>query len=154
MMIFIDGADGSGKSTLISELSEKYAVVRIPRGVNQKLYWNKLRMSACVLTLVFDRSPLTEIVYRSVDGKHAEFDIEDCLTWIKGEKIIICDTDTSFSDAHKRGEDNITDEAKHTLIRDRYHCLADILMMSGYDVYFYDWHNQSVDEILDFIGGN
>lgn len=153
MLIFVEGPDGSGKSTLIKQLSEKYITARVPKNAETVRVWNEFQSIHDGVMIVFDRSPLTEIIYRSVYGPKSSFSLEDCLTWLKGNKIIFCDTDSAYDDAQHRGEDNVTDRVHHDTLRLRYQCLADILKQSGFDVYYYDWHLQDVYEIMDFIEG-
>lgn len=153
MLIFVEGPDGSGKSTLIKQLSEKYITARVPKTAETAHVWNEFQTIDGDINIVFDRSPLTEIIYRSVYGPKSSFSLEDCLEWLKGNKIVFCDTDSAYDDAQRRGEDNVTSKVHHETLRLRYQCLADILKQSGFNVYHYDWHLQDLYEVIDFIRG-
>ena len=111
MLILVEGADGSGKTTLVNQLSEYFPTMRINRGNNhlKELYDNLTCMNE---DIVLDRSFITDVVYRlaldddiGTDGINMFY--MDCI--LRDSIVIYCKTVTQFDDAKSRGEDNITD---------------------------------------------
>ncbi len=155
MLVFIEGPDGSGKSTLIKQLSEKYIVSRVPRAAEESTVWNFFKRCPKDITILFDRSPITEVVYRTVDKNPAKFSYLSLLGWLRRNKVIFCNNIKAFENAITRGEDNITDKKQHSEIAHTYQTIVNMLRSEGYQIMDYDWQEQTLDDVIKFIeGGN
>lgn len=155
MIIFVEGPDGSGKSTLIHQLSERYMTARIPKAAENAKLWSKMCNACRSDNVLFDRSPLTECVYRTFDGSDRKFNITDVIAWLKRGKIVYCSTDTSYEDSVNRGEDNITRKEDAEKIRMLYNALISAMRAEGIEVMNYNWKVNTPDDVIKFIeGGN
>lgn len=125
MIIYFEGADGTGKTTLIQKLHDEfgYRVIvgpeRIQDKIKERYNWNKFVLNYVDDKYVYliDRGPLTELVYRLSDNADSYIDIDSLKVLFNDCKIVLCDYWDSFNNAMKRGEDNITDENRHRQIR-------------------------------------
>lgn len=153
MLIFVEGPDGSGKSTLVKALSDKYATAKVPRNAESIQLWNAIKRVSDGGDVVFDRSPITDLMYRILDGEACTCGIDNILYWLHGSKIIFCNSDTAFKDAMERGETNITDESRHNILSSIYETFMQILKLSKYDVMYYDWRYNSLTDVIEFIQG-
>lgn len=155
MLIFVEGPDGSGKSTLVKQLLDCGAVsyqTSVDRLSNivQEYKWYSLSN----LNIVFDRSFITEIVYRIEDGKTTNsFDLFKLMSILRGKcKIIYCNNNFAFQDAMERGEDNITYEYRHKRLSSIYDDLYYIFEnYSNVPIMYYDWRNNNLQDVINFI---
>lgn len=154
MIIFVEGCDGSGKSTLINQLSEHFIVVRIPRVAEDRYAWDKLCLMCKNLSdrhILVDRSPLTEYIYRSEERTESKFQFASVMNWLRRGKFVYCRSYTAHEDAMKRGEDNITTKSRHDKIQQFYDTFVPSLIAEGIKVMYYDWHEQSPNDVIKFI---
>lgn len=155
MIIFVEGCDGSGKSTLIKQLSERYPVMRIPRAAEIASLWSDVLRLGRNNTILMDRSPLTELVYRSWENAKSKFGYVNVLTWIRRGKLIYCKTNTSFEDAQKRGEDFVTEAKDAEKLQNLYDTMITAMRTDDVRILDYNWRTDSLDKVIDFIeGGN
>ena len=153
MLVLLEGADGSGKTTLCKQLKEFGFNVAAPVDrVEPKPYeeWIKLINKG---DAIVDRSFITELVYRAVDGKETgNLTLEQMCYLLKYCKIILCETDSAFEDSIKRGEDNITDKETATKIKDAYKLILTMLdKFTKAEVFTYNWKKQKFNEVIKFI---
>lgn len=142
MIIYFEGADGSGKTTLkekvvdrlmnMSSLTDKYTIVNnIEPYINSNpssgvrcsktelyLRWREL-IDDQEAIYVIDRSPLSDIVYRAFDEHDVLMTLDDFTYLIKTTKVInvFCDSDRAEELMKARGDDNPIALAKHRTIR-------------------------------------
>lgn len=158
MTIFVEGPDGSGKTTLIKQLSNRYSNVSISRMEEDSLLWSKLINFAKSLPnkfILVDRSPLTEYVYRAEDRNESKFPYSSVVKWLRQGKIIYCNNNDSFENAIRRGEDNITVKSRHDKIRQFYDTFIPTLESEGIPVMYYNWQENCLDDVIKFVeGGN
>lgn len=164
MIIILEGADGSGKTTLANQLNYFYPVIRIDRH-NQhlsKLYYLLKAGDSNNIDFVIDRSFITDIVYRSVfkdeeDYGNKTITLREMAEILENAIVIYCKTNTSYADAKKRGEDNIVDAKTHKKICDCYdRIITFIKTRSNTKVITYDWRKMCFEKLvdeLDNIGG-
>lgn len=162
MLIFVEGPDGSGKTTLCKELIKAKAadiLVTVPRGVkNQKQFYDSLLFSEH--KIVFDRCFISDIVYRIWDNcKTDDMMLDDMLSVLHygNSHIIFCDTDTAFDDAQSRGESFITNRKNHDIISNNYKTLQMMLRkFTKVPIMVYDRKFSDVSDVIKFIekGGN
>ena len=157
MIVIVEGVDGSGKSTLVQELYNKgYAVQKVQ--FNQKVHW-KVLSKICNdnnLTIIEDRSPITDIVYRLYDKGEPDCKegIEDIASMFEnyGIRLIYCKNNTSYKDGRERGETNITTNTAHNDIKRIYDIIIGTLERSySSQIMYYDWHKDSIKDVIKFI---
>ena len=154
MLVILEGVDGSGKTTLCNQLKEKGipTVTAVDRFSKFPYYeWLKLVYENTIS--VVDRSFITELVYRTVDGKNSgTMKLEDMCKILSSCKVILCETDTAFEDSMSRGEDNITDEKTSKQIQLTYRIITTMLSkFTSVKTFTYDWKHQTVDDVINFI---
>ena len=108
MFVLVEGIDGSGKSTLVKELSNYYTVVAPKR--NDKEMFLSLKLFYSDEVMVFDRSILSDMVYRIFDGEEPDCSIFDIMRVLEHSIIIYCKNKNSYKKSIERGEDNIIDK--------------------------------------------
>lgn len=163
MIIFLEGPDGSGKTTLLHELNAKfgYEIAICPERNSDKLKernsWLNFIYDYENRIVICDRSFISEFVYRLYDQSQTYLRLCDLITFLQEScKFIFCDTDTSFTDAQDRGEDNITTYESHCKIRRLYCLVFDILSLFEPSIckMKYDWHKQDAIDVVKFINSN
>ena len=155
MLIFIEGPDGSGKSTLVKALSKTYSTATICKKTDNIAFWNAIYNISDRATLIFDRSPITELVYRACDNGPASYGLNEVTYWLRHSKIVFCNTPTAYDDAMSRGETNITNQWDHISLTNAYKLFITMLKKAGYQVMDYNWQEQTLDDVIKFIeGGN
>lgn len=154
MLILVEGADGSGKTTLVNQLNEYFPTLRINRNNDHipDFYDNLTCMGE---DIVLDRSFITDVVYRLAldDGKETDgidiFYIEHILL---DSVVVYCKTATQFDDAKARGEDNITDLKTAQKISRYYDAVMKFInTRTSTHVIKYDWHFDTVEELVSTI---
>ena len=156
MIILIEGADGSGKSTLLNRLSEigfKTMTAPIP---NRNMYekWNKLVYNSIYYgeNYIFDRSFISEIIYRVIDGRNSYISLGQVCELLKFSKIILCETPTQFEDSIARSETNITTIENAELIRHKYRDFVKMVnKLEKVPYIVYNWKVDSISKAIHFI---
>ena len=151
MIIFVEGCDGSGKSTLIKQLSERYPVMRIPRAAENFNLWNRVISMGKDDFVLMDRSPLTELIYRTWENEHSKFGYFNVLRWLSKGKVIFCKTETAFEDAQNRGEDLVTDKINAKRLSSLYDSMVSMLKTDHVRVLDYNWQENCLDDVIKFI---
>lgn len=154
MLILVEGADGSGKTTLVNQLNAYFPTMRINREHDHiKEFYNNL---ICMKEdIVLDRSFITDIVYRlaldddkDTDGINIFY--MDCI--LRESIIIYCKTATQYDDAMHRGEDNITDLKTAQKISRYYDAVMKFInTRTSTHVIKYDWHFDSATDVISTI---
>lgn len=157
MIVFVEGSDGSGKSTLIRQLSNRYSNIRIARDVESGKMWKRLLKFSKHIgrnkVLLVDRSPLTELVYRTEDGRESKFNRSLVYKCLKSGKTIYCKTLTAYEDAMRRGEDNLCVKERHRNVQKIYDYNVMNLSINGAKILRYDWRKDSLETVINFIEG-
>lgn len=156
MLVILEGADGSGKTTLMQQLLEKgFTCKKTLRGENnerlRRLYEDAIFNDDVI---IIDRSFISDIVYRCNDDLPREsLDACEAIQILdKNCKIVYCKTDSQYDDSIRRGEDNITSYSKSEQISKTYDFFTTFIMKyTDAEVFEYNWHNQIVDDVVDFI---
>ena len=154
MLVLLEGVDGTGKTTLLKELLDRgFCCKRTFRHDNNdaRPFYKCSHSSEIV---VLDRSFISDMVYRMVDNLWAEdLSMHDAAEVLDGDvKIIHCVNSNHYEDAMKRGEDNITDKT----LSDKIAFIYEIFMTyfnkyTNAKVFKYDYHCNTVDDVIDFI---
>ena len=154
MLIILEGVDGSGKTTLCNQLKQKGFIVKPPVDRLDKFPYRKwLKLSKKQDITIVDRSFITELVYRTIDGKPVgKMTLKEMCNVLRFCKIVLCETDSSFEDSMIRGEDNITSEKTSKLIQIIYQIITAMLSkFTPVKAFTYDWKHQTVDDVINFI---
>lgn len=156
-IIILEGGDGSGKTTLAKQLVDAGAeYVKFDRNIdNMYREYSNLLLKSLHDYVVLDRSFITDIVYRLHDDKKPDnMNLQQMLYIIQSKSVVIihCETDTSYEDSMRRGEDNITDKQDADAIKILYNVI--IKMFEKYTkvpVFKYNWQKQKPIEVIKFI---
>lgn len=128
MIVYFEGVDGSGKSTVVKTLKDRYGCKtaigpdRISDKHQELLNWYDFddRHRGDIRYLV-DRGPITEFIYRLIrDDEKSYLALKDLDSLLYGNKIVFCETAHAYDRAMTRGEDNIVDEKLHAKIKKAY----------------------------------
>ena len=157
MLIFVEGPDGSGKTTLCKELIECGAAdvyMSMSRKTEKrKQFYDSLLFSEH--KIVFDRCFISDVAYRIWDnGKTDDMMLDDMLHVLRygNSRIIFCDTDTAFDDAQSRGENFITNRKNHDVISNNYRTLQMMLRkFTKVPIMVYDRKFSDVSDVIKFI---
>ena len=149
MIVFVEGVDGSGKSTLINQLSEYFTTVRVPKNQKDQLrIWLNLIDMSKTYDIITDRCPISDYVYRMADGGNSEFTMMELLSIIHAGTVIWCKSSDSFEDSIKRGEDYVKTRLFHNTVSDCYNYLMKILKQEGVKVIEYCWQFHDFNDLL------
>lgn len=155
MLVILEGGDGSGKTTLFKSLLKQGGIQGNISRNDDMAYERYIGYHITKDIIVCDRSFITDLVYRLNDDKEPEqmdlYLMADILT-SRPTVIVHCETDTSFEDGMKRGEDNITDKLLADKIKDTYRIVMKMISkFTNAFVIKYDWHTDDVNEVIRFI---
>lgn len=153
MIIFVEGADGSGKTTLVKELSKDYPVLTITRKAEHDNPTLLREMVDCTKNsiVICERGVISEYIYRTLDQNPCVYSLNDLMYITKRSRVVYCKTDTQFIDALERGEDIITDVLTGTRLATMYDVIIGMLEREGVKVMRYSWKEDHIDEVKDFI---
>lgn len=157
MIVLIEGNEGTGKTTLINELSKQipFAIVKYPKEFKDT--FNLLETFAVSDRLfVLDRSFVSDIVYRRLDHQKGQMNLEQigrlCEDRKDRMKIVFCNHDKAFENAMRRGEDNIKVESVHKLLDNEFYSVKNLLRcFTDIETFDYNYDYTSVEDVLKFI---
>lgn len=167
MIVWVEGADGSGKTTLVKKLVEDYgfAGMKIPAHVDEPTkesaqdeylrwidWWSFMQKYSRTRPIIVERGHISEMVYRMNDAKPTYLNGAMIQKHMSGTKIICCSTSTAFDDAIRRGEDKITSKVQHSQICSDYRAIIGMLCrFYNCDCCSYDWHDDNIAQVIKFI---
>ena len=158
MLILVEGADGSGKTTLVTQLKQRgYKVISsVDRSLSsQDMRWKFAALHSCETAMkhcIMDRSFISELVYRTFDGEKPVISLSAMCNTLKFCKIILCETDTQYEDSIRRGEDNIISREQADKIQELYNFYVNMFeKFDGVPVYRYNWKKNTVADVSSFI---
>lgn len=152
MLVILEGPDGSGKSSLATQLKEAgLTLVRQPRGIAFTYRWMRLLAKSKRAT-VFDRWGVTSWVYRLLDNEpldEVDFTFSEMCTILKNSVIVYCTNKNAFENSIKRGETNIRTKQKAKELKRLYDfAINTIKLYKLSTVIEFDFSKDSVDELL------
>lgn len=159
MLLVIEGNEGSGKTTLIDDLSKKLPFVRVKYPKEIKKTYSMLDFFCKEDTLyVLDRSFISDMVYRKLDHKKGQITLYQigklCGDNVSRLKIIFCHNDKAFENAMARGENVITTHSVHKLIDNEFASIKNIIRcFTDLSIMDYNYEYNSVDDVISFIKG-
>ena len=171
MIIYLEGVDGTGKSTLANYILETLDEVYYPSANIEPIESyntrpdSKNRMSKSKLLSTFkkwakdntvhilDRGPLSDIVYRLFDEHEPVLNINEWLDFCTEYKdritMIHCNTKSAEINMIKRGDDNEVSLKYHPIIYRAYNLVFDVIKKTGVNVVEYDYDKKySINELL------
>lgn len=155
MIVFVEGVDGSGKTTLIEQLVARGAkrVDPVPRNdPHPYASWCKLFAKCRDEVYICDRGYITDAVYRLCDGNKPMLGMGQILSLLSDSKFVYCAIKDSFKQSMQRGEDNITDIRTHNELKQIYkYVMRAIHMFTNTDILVYNWHTNSLQEVESFM---
>lgn len=163
MITFIEGVDGSGKTTLANKLKEKgFVQVNLPERSDNKseenANWREFCYTYCNyvkndVAFIADRSMISEIVYRMQDFQETFVTESLFAKFLHGIQVVYCNSGTSYQDAIARGDDNIKNVAQHVERSILYNGFIYFLQeVYEIPVCTYDWHNKKdFNKVVKFI---
>lgn len=165
MLIFVEGPDGSGKTTLCERLIKEKLVDATVHVVHmapkQSDWYYGLKDYAKLLkyNVLFDRCFLSDVAYRLWDNEVTEGMTLDNMLGIlrEGCKIIYCNNKNAYEDATIRGESFVKDRESHDIISDNYDILMKLLeTFTNVPILRYNRYNTDFSDVIKFIekGGN
>lgn len=173
MLVLVEGADGTGKTTLIKQLQE-YGFMTLSKVIEDTGNKNILNLGKIgdynfeVLEsweycskffkkiYLVDRSFISEIVYSIVLYRPTNLKLESWITYLKNyeTKVIHCVSDTAYDDAMRRGETHITDKRVHKKLELCYDTVIDVIRKFTYtNTFRYDYKKNDIKEVVKFIVG-
>lgn len=159
MLVILEGADGSGKTTLASKLENLgFSTIRVPRSADLSgRDWRRILELSDMVNVVLDRSWITDIIYtieNPVEHSPWPISLQEIASFMNGVLLIHCDSASAFENAVARGEDKINTIKRHNRIRDLYNDI--IVMINAYcptcEIIKYDYDDESaypyVEELI------
>lgn len=157
MITYIEGVDGTGKSTLVQKLVDKYGAIKIELPGRSYDEWGQWCDTNCSFrkwpkAFIADRSLISELVYRMEDKKSTFLTKELLQKFLIGTQFIYCKSESSMTDALTRGDDNIKNYEQHmnrtNIYEGVFHILKNVYKIP---VITYNWRNKRMNEVIKFI---
>lgn len=157
MLLIIEGNEGTGKTTLIEQLSKSlvFATVKYPKEF--KNTYDMLDNFAKSKNLfVCDRSFISDMVYRRLDHKTGQMTLYQigklCCDNSCNIKIVFCFNENAFKNAIARGEDNITVESVHKTLDNEFYSVRNLInCFTCIETFDYDYEYNSVDDVVGYV---
>lgn len=174
MIIYLEGPDGSGKSTLVDSIVDvlegsniqymenaKVLVSTYPKDqdrLNEKQLFNTLkRMATANVVYIVDRCFISDCVYRVFDNYKPVTTLHKCIEFLKkyNQKVftIYCRTKDAENYMLKRGDDNPIAIEKHKEITRVYDMVMALVSANlKYNYFKYDFtKKRGINELLGAI---
>ena len=153
MKIYLDGCDGTGKTSVAEKLANKYGcnIIHLTNK-GSRSFRSYLEMFRCD-NMVHDRTFLSEVIYPKYFGRPTElctYNISSLYEMLNEVHLFIltASPETILKRVRERGDDFIDDYEKLIDINKDYLKLAE---KHGYTVI--DTTNKSIDDVVEEIGG-
>ncbi len=158
MLILIEGNEGTGKTTLINQISKHLPCVTVKYAKEVKdtckLFTTLIPLKKLIL---FDRSFVTDMVYRMWDHKPGQMklsQIGDLLDYANDIKIIWCCNGNGWKNAQTRGEDFICTENDYKIIDNNFFRVITLIeSFTNVPVLHYDYEYNDIEDVINFING-
>ena len=157
MIIYLEGPDGSGKSTLSDALTDELITRDMPviqtkdgkcgvdthpkspfRNTPDQLISALAQLAYSDMIYVLDRGPISDVIYRHFDEYEPvlnEGQVVDLLSLLKDKvKVIFCDNDIAEQKMLERGDDNPIAIEKHKEITN---CYRNFMKFIKHEVFDY-----------------
>lgn len=163
MIIYIEGVDGTGKTTLANAIKDRLELLYRTgiKGSKRVVFNNALKVGTMpnnpnrlkeddlktllvgmivdtTTVYICDRGPLSDIIYRTFDKHKPVISFADFWsTWLQYQGLFIvvgCDSNSAYKLMLTRGDDNTTAKTRHSEIRYLYQQLFPMFGAIKYDV--------------------
>ena len=165
MLVIIEGADGSGKTTLCNALrTHGFTLIRRERFAKNFTFREFKYLQLSTSKFVIDRALLTPWAYRLFDNcklDEDDFSLKEILELLVDSPIVYCNCANSFNYSMKRGEDNITTLENSNEIRRIYnYIIKTIKLYTTTNIFEYDFEKHKpycnmsyrvLQQLLDLI---
>lgn len=153
MLVLLEGADGSGKSTLYERLREnfKYNFIKgLPRDDSGHFLWWKRHIESPYVYFI-DRGFISELVYRPIkDDAEPNITLEEIGNLCSRNLFIIyCKNKNAYANMKLRGDDYITNEKEHKQVVQKYEHVFDTINWFT-NCWLYEY-NYSTEGSLEFL---
>lgn len=163
MIIYLEGVDGSGKTTLKNKIEERLNQIKSLKGITEVIangealiptkptdlnrltdvqLLDQLKRMAEDRTKVYicDRGPLSDIIYRTFDSYDTVISLSDFWQfWLMFNQtfvVVLCDTDRSEELMKARGDDNPIAYTRHQELRYLFKQITPLFGCVNYDLTF------------------
>ena len=153
MITIIEGADGSGKSTLCEQLIERgYTLITFKEIENVEEWLYSLSIFNNTNVIV-DRSFISDIVYRLWDNKPRRgMNLHTMCLILSQVKIVHCESGTEYNDSMQRGETLVTEKIHSDTIKAYYNIIMNLFdKFLGAKICKYNWHEDDINKVIKFI---
>lgn len=161
MLILLEGADGTGKTTLYNILRDIFGfnfIKGLPRDDDGHFLWWKKKIESPYVYFI-ERGFISELVYRPIkDDANPNITLEEIGNLCSRNLFIIfCKNKNAYENIKLRGDDYITNEKEHKQVVQRYEQVFDTLnWFTNCWLYEYNYEtNGSIEFLLrrvkDFI---
>ena len=156
MIIYLEGPDGSGKSTLSDELLAEMTIRDMPviqtkdgkcdvdthprsqyRNTPKQLIEAFVEMAYSDSIIILDRGPISDVIYRNYDKYEPVLNMKQVLDLLSllGHKIIVifCDNNVAEQKMLERGDDNPIAIEKHKEITNNYRNMMKMIDHETFD---------------------
>lgn len=179
MIIYLEGVDGSGKTTLAKTIQKICKNLKIPCDIQAERFIctkpnseNRVKSEELIelfkrmqeersKVYVLDRGPISDIVYRIFDDYNPVIDLDTFIDLIDEDlqastMLIYCKNENAYNNMITRGDDNQVAITKHKEISKVYNLVMDILyprLSCSYIKYDYNSYDaqDKITSIKDFI---
>lgn len=173
MIIYLEGPDGSGKSTLSDAITDELITRDMPvmqikdgncgvdthpkspfRNTPDQLISAFAQLAYSDMIYVLDRGPISDVIYRCYDEYEPVISVDkvvNLLSLLKNKvKVIFCDNDIAEQKMLERGDDNPIAIAKHKEITNNY---RSIMYFIEHEVFDYTRTTAPIfaDKIIDSL---
>lgn len=173
MIIYLEGPDGSGKSTLSDAITDELITRDMPvmqikdgncgidthpksqyRNTPDQLISAFAQLAYGDIIYVLDRGPISDVIYRCYDEYEPVISVDkvvNLLSLLKDKvKVIFCDNDIAEQKMLERGDDNPIAIAKHKEITNNY---RSIMYFIEHEVFDYTKTTAPIfaDQIIDSL---
>lgn len=157
MIVIIEGPDGTGKTTLAKQLTERGMIYHYRQRYNNYTTDEMTQMMYDDKIHILDRSFLTTWVYRVTQNEpldECDFSFEQTIDYMKSGKlkIVYCNYPYGFDAAIERGEDIITSYDIWNKLKRGYDFVANTIELFNLcPIYWYLWTMDTIDNVIKFI---
>ena len=149
----LEGADGSGKSTLYETLRKEFKhnfIKCLPRDdIGQYLWWKRKIENPCIYFV--DRGFISEWVYRPIkDDYQPNISLEEIGNLCSRNLFVVyCKNDNAYTNMKLRGDNYIVNNVEHKKIVERYeHVMNTLCWFTNCVAYPYNYETEGGLEFL------
>lgn len=156
MVVFVEGNEGVGKTTLIDTLFAKIKFVRVKYIKGMKVLDLFRYMANDDVLYIVDRCFISDMVYRYIDKQKSVNNLFDIAYFMHvcsdNIKFIFCNNANAFENSMIRGEKNIVTKAQHLEVETGFSFIEQLIKnFTDIKIFDYDYDYSSIDDVIKFI---